>query len=269
MPKEIKPPYLFSIALAALMFVQSILGLLLPEQYRDAEWIKATWFGNDWVTLTLAVPLLIVAIIAANRGSIRGQLLWLGVLGYAFYNYAYYLFGAALNAFFPIYVGTLVLSVVILIVCLPRIDTALLTESFRARTPVRLIGGYLAFVGIGLGSVWLIMWAAYIFAGKPTPVEPEAFKVVAAIDISIIVTLLVFGGLLLWRRNAWGYIIAAIASVLSTLYLLVLSVNSFLAIQRGTADAPGEIPVWGTLALLTATAALLLLSNVRSDREGG
>ena len=192
--------------------------------------------------------------------------LWLGVLGYAFYNYAYYLFGAALNAFFPIYVVTLVLSVVILIVSLPRMDMAILVASFRARTPTRLIGGYLAFVGIGLASVWLIMWAAYIFAGKPTPVEPEAFKVVAAIDISIIVTLLVFGGLLLWRRNAWGYVIAAIASILSTLYLIVLSVNSFLAIQRGTADAPGEIPVWGTLALLTAIATLLLLSNVRSER---
>src|SRR5688572_22635329 len=266
MSQEIKSPYWFSIALAALMLVQSILGLLLQEQYRDAEWIKATWFGNDWVTLTLAVPLLIVAIIMANRGSIRGQLLWLGVLGYAFYNYAYYLFGAALNAFLPIYVGTLVLSVVILIVSLPRIDMALLAASFQARTPVRLIGGYLAFVGIGLASVWLIMWAAYIFAGRPTPVETEAFKVVAAIDLSIIVPLLMFGGILLWRRHSWGYVIAAIASILSTLYLIVLSVNSFVAIQRGTVAAPGEIPVWGTLALLTATATLLLLSNVRSEQ---
>ena len=267
MSKKIKPPYLFSIALVALMLVQTIFGLLFPEQYRDAEWIKAAWFGNDWVTLTLAVPLLIFAIIMANRGSIRGQLLWLGMLGYAFYNYAYYLFGTALNAFFPIYMGTLVLSVVILIVSLPRIDLAILVASFRARTPVRLIGGYLAFVGIGLASVWLIMWAAYIFMGKPTPVEPEAFKVVATLDIAIIVTLLLFGGVLLWRRNAWGYVIATISSILSTLYLIVLSVNSFVAIQRGTADAPGELPIWGTLALFTAIATLLLLSNVQSERE--
>jgi hypothetical protein len=248
------------------MLVQSILGLLFQEQYRDAEWIQAAWFGNDWVTLILAAPLLIVSIIMANRGSPRGQLLWLGMLGYAFYNYVYYLFGAALNAFLPIYVGTLVISVVILIVSLPRMDMPLLAANFRAGTPVRLIGGYLTFVGIGLGSVWLIMWAAYIFAGRPTPVEPEAFKVVAAIDLSIIVPLLVFGGILLWRRNAWGYVIAAIASILSTLYLILLSVNSLVAIQRGTADAPGQIPVWGTLALLTAIATLLLLSNVRSER---
>jgi len=89
--------------------------------------------------------------------------------------------------------------------------------------------------------------------------------VVAAIDISIIVSSLVFGGVLVWRRNAWGYVIAAIASTLGTLYLIVLTVNSFVAIQRGMADPPGEIPAWGTLARLTAVATLLLLSNVRRE----
>lgn len=266
MPKEKAPPYKFPVALAVLMILQPVLGLLFQAQYRDVEWIKAAWFGNDWVTLVVAVPLLIVALVLAARGSTRGLLLWLGMLGYALYNYAYYLFGAALNAFFPLYVGTLVLSVVTLILSLSRIDAAVLAARFRPRTPVRLIGGYLAFVGVGLASVWLAMWAAYIFAGTPTPIEPEAFKTVAAIDISIIVTLLVFGGVLLWRRNAWGYVIAAIAGTLGTLYLIVLSVNAFVAIQRGTADAPGEIPAWGTLALLTAVATLLLLSNVQSER---
>lgn len=58
-----------------------------------------------------------------------------------------------------------------------------------------------------------------------------------------------------------------IASILSTLYLLVLSVNSFIAVQRGTADAPGEIPIWGTLAILTAAATVLLLVNVRGERK--
>jgi hypothetical protein len=45
--------------------------------------------------------------------------------------------------------------------------------------PLRLVGGSLVFVGFGLASVWMAMWAADIFAGRPTPVEPEAFKLVA------------------------------------------------------------------------------------------
>jgi len=56
-------PYLLTAALAALMAVQSVLGLLFQRPYRDVEWIKATWFGNDWVTLVAAVPLLVVALV--------------------------------------------------------------------------------------------------------------------------------------------------------------------------------------------------------------
>jgi hypothetical protein len=33
--------------LMALMFAQSLFGLLLSDQCRDAEWIKTTWSGDD------------------------------------------------------------------------------------------------------------------------------------------------------------------------------------------------------------------------------
>ena len=69
------------------------------------------------------------------------------------------------------------------------------------------------------------------------------------------------GGLLLWRRHPWGYVIAAIASIQGSLYLLVLSVNGVVLIHRGLAAAPGEVPVWGTLLVVTATAAVLLLRH--------
>jgi hypothetical protein len=86
------------------MVVQPVLGLLFQKQYRDVEWIKATWFGNDWVTLLFAAPLLVVALLMARGGSAPGLLLWVGLIGYGVYNYAYCLFGAALNAFFLLYV---------------------------------------------------------------------------------------------------------------------------------------------------------------------
>ena len=261
-----RTPYLLTAALAALMAVQSALGVLFQGQYRDPEWIRAAWFGNDWVTLVVAVPLLLVALVLASIGSPRGLLLWLGMLGYAVYNYAYYLFGATLNVFFALYVVALPLAVVVLILSLSRIDVAVVAANFRSSTPVRMIGGYLAFVGIGLGSVWLIMWGAYAFAGRPTPIEPEAFKLVAALDISIMATALTFGGVLLWRRNAWGYVLAAIAGIQASLYLVVLSVNSSVAIHRGLVEAPGELLVWGTLTALTTTVTTLLLTNAQTSR---
>ena len=101
-----------SVAVAVLMGSQSVLGLSLPGEYRDVEWIRATWFGNDWVTLILSLPLLGISLVLARRGAVRGQVLGLGMLGHSTYNYGFYLFVAALNAFFPLYAILLVLSVV-------------------------------------------------------------------------------------------------------------------------------------------------------------
>jgi hypothetical protein len=262
-----KVPYILSAVLAVLMVVQSMLGRVYPGQYRDVEWIRLTWFGNDWLTLVVAVPLLVASVLLARRGSDRGLLLWLGMLGYGAYNYAYYMLGAALNAFFPLYIAALLLSVVTLILVLSRIEVAEIAARFRPKTPVRVVGGYLVFVGVGLTFVWMGMWAAYIFAGQPTPIESEAFKLVAALDITIIVPALALGGVLLWRRNTWGYIVAVIAGIQGSLYLLVLSINSAVAILRGLAEAPGELPLWGTLALTTTAVTFLLLGNVRGRWE--
>jgi hypothetical protein len=243
-----------SVAVAALMLLQSSLGLLYRAQYRDVEWIAATWLGNDWVTLVVALPLLAAGAALARRRSARGLLLWVGTLGYALYNYAYYLFGAALNVFFPLYLGAVITAALALILELSSIAPAQLARRFDARTPVRLIGGYFVFVGTSLASIWLAMWAAYVFTGQPTPVETEAFKLAAALDTVLMVPALAIGGVLLWRRHAWGYVVSAIAGVQGSLYLLVLSINSLMAASR-------EFPLWCALAVMTSTATAALLAS--------
>lgn len=111
--------------------------------------------------------------------------------------------------------------------------------------------------------VWTAMWAAHVFAGRPTPVYPEAFRLVAALDLSMMVPALVSGGVLLWRRRAWGVVRAAIAGVQGSLYLAVLSINSLIAIERGLSTWPGELVIWDPLAAGTASVTLLLLASVR------
>jgi hypothetical protein len=253
--------------LLVVMVTQASLGLLFPAAYRDVDRIRAAWFGNDLVTLIVAVPLLLAGLLLVDRGSVPGLPLWLGVIWYAAYNYGFYLFGAELNAFFLMYVVAILLAVALLILALPSIDANQIADSLRHAVPVRLIGGSLVFVGVGLASVWIATWAAYVFAGRPTPVEPDAFRLVAALDLAFMVPALIVGGVLLWRRVPWGFVIAAIASLQAALYLLVLSVNSVVAIQRGLTDAPGELPVWATLTLfMTAVTLVLLIGTGQSVR---
>ena len=74
---------------------------------------------------------------------------------------------------------------------------------------------------------------------------------------------LALGGILLCRRNAREYVVAAIAGVQGSLYLLVLSINSAVEVLRGLTEGPGELPLWGTLAATTTAVTLVLLANAR------
>ena len=141
--RQCAPPELLTVALLLVMVMQAALGLLVPAQYRDVDWIRASWSGNDWVTLVVAVPLLLQGLVGTVRRRARGLLVWLGLIGYALYNYAFYLFGAALNAFFPIYVLAFVLAVIVLILALSHLDADEVAATFQQTVPVRVIGGSL------------------------------------------------------------------------------------------------------------------------------
>ena len=145
-PDALRPARRLTLALLLVMATQALTGLLFTAAYRDVEWIRATWFGNDWATLVIAIPLLVLGLVRSSAGSVRGLLLWLGLVGYSLYNYAFYLFGAALNAFFPIYVAGVVSAGAVLILLLSHIDPRRVTARFRSTTPVRLIGAALVFI---------------------------------------------------------------------------------------------------------------------------
>jgi hypothetical protein len=61
-------------ALAVLMVVQAGLGRALPGVYRGEAWIRATWIGNDRLTLLLAAPVLAAGLVLAAHGRSRSGL---------------------------------------------------------------------------------------------------------------------------------------------------------------------------------------------------
>jgi hypothetical protein len=82
---------------------------------------------------------------------------------------------------------------------LPKVDISEVERRFRPRVPSQLLGGYFVAVGLALERYGSECGRRMCF-GRPTPVEPDAFQVVAALDLSIMVPLLVVGGTLMWCR---------------------------------------------------------------------
>ena len=252
-----------SLALAAVMAIQATLGLAFPGEYRDEEWIRLSWWGNDLVTLLFAVPVLIASASAARRGSLRASLVELGVIAYGIYNYAFYAFGAALNRFFILYVAALVLSGIALIARIARMEMKAVAARLPTKPVARGVAAYLGLVATGLAAVWLGSWSAYAFAGRLTPIEPGAFRLIAALDLTLMVPAMAAGGHFLWRARPWGLVISSFALVQGSLYLLVLTVNSLVAVRTQLVEPPGEAPIWGALFVFTALAAAVLFTGMK------
>jgi hypothetical protein len=256
-----------SAGLAVLMAVQALLGRALPGACRDEAWIRATWIGNDWLTLLLAVPVLASGLALARRGRARGVVLWLGGLGYAIYNYFFYLVGAVVNAFLPLYAALVVLAVAALVLTLAAIEPARLARAAMPRLPRRLIGGYLVLLGGGLCAIWIGLWASVVFAGDDPPGGEPAFRVVAALDLTLMVPALVLRGLLAWRGADWGIAAAAIATLQAALYLTVLATNALILLRMELVDPPGEVALWTLLAAPTWLAAGALVLSVQGGLD--
>lgn len=253
--------WLTSVGLCLLMTAQALAGLLAPAVYRDPEWVRAAWFGNDLVTLCVAVPILLWSLIAVRGGSRRAELVWYAMLGYAVYNAGYYLFGASLNVLFPLLVVLFVLPIVGLVLALGSADVGSVAASFAPSAPVRLVAGYMLLTGIGLSVAWLAQWAAYVLGGTVPPIGVDAFALVAAMDLSFVVPWFLIGAVLLLRRRPWGFVIAPIMLIKGATYTLVLTAGSSVAASRGIEGTGEQIPIWAAWTVVGALVAWALLRS--------
>lgn len=265
---RLKLPLTLGWVTAGAMVLASLIGLVWPGVYRDVAWIRAAWMGTDIVTLAVAVLVLVVGLVTARRGSLLGELFVYASFAYSIYGYAYYLFGAELNALLPLYVLLVVVPLVGLAVSLATLDADAVAERFGEHR-VRYPAVYMLFTGVGLAIAWLAQWAAYIFGGTEPSIGAEAFRLIAGLDLSLIVPFMTIGGVLLWKRRPWGFVLAAMYTVKGATYTMVLTMGSIVGGLRGIEGSAAQVPIWGAWTLAGAVAAVLLLRGLRRSGDRG
>lgn len=256
-------------AIAGLMLLASASGLLLGGTYRDNVLVTAAFRGNDLVTLALALPLLVWSLTAWRRGSQRGALVWLGLLAYTLYNYAFYLFGAAFNRLFLVYALLFTLSVGALISAALSLPLTELGRVFGPRTPARGISVFIALFALLLASLWLSRILGFVVSGEvPTDILATGHPtgVVYALDLTLLVPALAVAAVLLWKRRPEGFVLATVMMIKATTYSVALIAMSPFAARAGVADAWALTPLWAVLGAGTAVSMALLLWNL--NRKG-
>lgn len=248
--------------LGVLAVLASVAGMAAPGLYRDNLLVRSGWLGNDAVTLFIAVPCLLASTWAARGGSARARLLWLGVLDYLLYNFAFYLFGAAINPLFLVYAGLFALSTFTLVAALVSLEVNTVAAGVLGGGRPRAVAVWMALVGTLLGAFWVGM-SAPVIAGGPAPAVVTAVghptNLIGALDLTLVVPLNLLGALWLWRGRPWGAVLAVIANVKGALYMAALAAATLTAARAGATDSVGQAGLWGLIGIGCLVSSLTLL----------
>jgi hypothetical protein len=266
---RLRAAFVLSWALVAVTVASSLLGLFVHGLYHDGPWASQALRGGDLVSLVVAAPLLAYALVRSMRGSRRWPAVWVGMLGYATYNYAFYVFGPSFNDAFLLHITAMSMSLYGIAFALSSFDVRALGERFRDDRHAHLLGGILIAVGVLQGGLWLVLIARNVLTGELLAGVPVFGQhLIFALDLTLMMPALVIAGVLLWRRRPSGYFLATAVAVLGAVYTLNGNAAAWFQARAGVAGAHAVSPTNLVLTVAMFVPAVALWRGARK-RSGG
>jgi hypothetical protein len=183
----------------------------------------------DVIDLCLALPLFVLAIVLSQRNALRGRLGLCGMLFYFVYKYLMYAVMVAFNPLFLVYVAIFALSAQAFFLNLRGIEVSRLPAHIAARFPRRLFIGFTLVMSAALVLLWLGRIIPYTLAGRfPDDFGGLTTLVTQAFDLGMVVPLLLTTAILLWRRSAWGYLLAGISLTFG--FIMSITLPAWIAV---------------------------------------
>src|SRR5688500_10090012 len=180
--------------------------------YYDTVSSAAQMQGNDIITLAVGLPLLVISTWLSFRGSLRGHLLLTGTLGFFLYTYMSMSMLTAYNVLFLVYVALFTMSLYAFILSMLAFNLVDLPRHFSEKLPRGWIACVLFAVGGFLSLAWVgRMGPELLNPQTPAALENTTTRVIQALDLALVAPLAILSGILLLRRNAWGYLLASVA----------------------------------------------------------
>jgi hypothetical protein len=195
-----------------------------------------------------------------------------GVLVWFLYVYATMAVGTAFNPLFAVYVAVFSASLLAFLIVVTTIDMAALTGQL-ARLPRRAPAVLMLISAVATTLIWWVpVLAAQLTGTVPARLDTYTTLVTTAIDAAVIAPAAVAAGVLILRRQVWGYLLAVPLLVLEAMLAPTIAAQTISQLNAGVALAPGEIagPLTGFLMIAIAAVAVLVvtLQAVRQPLNG-
>jgi hypothetical protein len=202
-----------------------------------------------------------------SRESVRGILVWIGVLLFMIYAFVIYTFDVHFNSLFLLYVAILGLSVYTFLGGAMRLNFDALQNCFPAKTKVRpAVSVFLMLSALLLYFLWLSEDVPALLAGSVPASVTEAVlptNPVHVLDLGIYLPAMVITSVSLWRRKALGYTFAVPLLVFIILTGFGILIIDSLMSAGGVSVSSGQEAFVAALVAVSLVLSWLYLRVVK------
>lgn len=223
--------------------------------------------AQDYITLFAGIPLLIISLFMARKGSLKGKYLLTGTLGYFLVTYLFYTVMGMYNSMFLAYVVLMGVAFYAFIVQLISFDILGLCRRFQPSTPIKWTGAFLIFNSVSIALLWLSIVVPPLLNGTIIPGQAEHYTtlIVQGLDLGILLPAAFISGMLLIRKNPYGYLLAPIYFVFLSLLMTALTAKVVAMKILGYNVIP-VIFIIPAFNLITLISTILILNNIMENR---
>ena len=230
--RSLTPAYALSFIIAVLMVGASILGLLIPGSLYPTDEFRHTFVSNDVSNLALGLPILLGSLWLARRGKLLGLLCWPGALFFVLYTYLVYLLALPISAAFLLHLALVTFSLYTLIALLALIDGQTIRHRLAGAVAEKAAGIILA----ALGLLFFLRIIALVVGALINLAPMTDMEFALNTTDFLLAPAWMLGGVLLWRRQDFGYV--AGLGLLFQGSMLFIGLIVFLLLQPVLTGAP-------------------------------
>lgn len=221
--------------------------------------------AQDYITLFIAIPLLVISLIGYRKKSIQAHFLLAGSLGYFLITYLFYTTMGMYNIMFLSYVSLLGLSFFGVFLTLKQLSNLNSIEIFSLKTPNKFVGWFLIINSLSIAFLWLSIIIPPLTDGTIYPPELNHYTtlIVQGLDLGLLLPICFVVGFLLIRKKSNGYIYATIYVVFLSILMTALTAK-IIAMAVNNINVIPVIIIIPSINIITIISAVLMIKHINT-----
>lgn len=219
--------------------------------------------AQDLVTLFLAIPCTIMALIFVKKKNTVAQFVLTGLLAYILYTYMSYAFMMFYNELFLLYVADMALSFYAFVISIKCLMQHEVVEKLQEKMKTK---GLRIFMNV-TGVIIFLMWTGRIIptignGQAPVGLDNYATLVIQVLDLGVIVPACFVISYLLKVKSKLGYVLGPVIIIKAVALVIAVLAMALCMSLSGIEVAPVEYIAFGFICVIACIFLIKILKQI-------